>query len=333
MNSSDQLKTLSSYPASFADEIGAHVNHGGQIDALSLKIFQVNIGKVCNQACTHCHVDASPNRTEAMDLKTVDLCLKVISDIDEIEVVDITGGAPEMNKNFTYFVSECRRLGKHVIDRCNLTILETEGYDYLYDFLSENGVEIVASLPHYSQSFTDRQRGRGVFDTSITALTKLNQKGYGNGRILNLVYNPVGIFLSSSQRQLEREFKENLKRKHGLQFNNLLCINNLPINRFLTSLLRAGKFNTYMETLVNAFNPSTIKGLMCRHQISVGYDGSVYDCDFNQMLEIHSRPVTHINDFDYQRFISRNIQVANHCFGCTAGAGSSCGGEIISDCQ
>jgi radical SAM/Cys-rich protein len=263
-----------------------------------------------------------------MTREVAELCLKVIADLPEIATVDITGGAPELNENFVYLVTECRRLGKHVIDRCNLTILELSQYSYLYDFLSDNSVEIVASLPHFSKSNTDRQRGEGVFDLSMTALGKLNQRGYGSRLPLNLVYNPVGLFLSAPQKQLEREFKEHLERKHGIVFNNLYCINNLPINRFLAMLQREGKFETYMETLVNAFNPATLEGLMCRHQISVSYDGQIYDCDFNQMLDMTAHPIGHIESFDRDAFMSRRISVANHCFGCTAGAGSSCGGEI-----
>ena len=323
-----QLRMLRSYPASFGEFVARHVNHDGRLTALSLTSFQINVGKKCNQACTHCHVDASPFRTEAMDRATVDQCLKIISEVPSIGTVDITGGAPEINDNFTYIVEQSRGLGKKVIDRCNLTILEYPGYEYLYDFLPANDVEIVASLPHFSKSHTDRQRGEGVFDTSITALKKLNAAGYGTEHTLNLVYNPAGLFLSSAQKQLEREFKENLKRKHDIVFNNLFCINNLPINRYLAALVRLNKFEAYMETLVNAFNPATLDGLMCRHQLSVGYDGKIYDCDFNQMLELKAAPIGHVADFDPDEFMSRRIQVANHCFGCTAGAGSSCGGEI-----
>jgi len=323
-----QHTILGSYPVSFSQRVAENVNHDGRLTALSLRTFQINVGKRCNQACVHCHVDASPTRTEMMTREVAELCIKVIADLPEVTTVDITGGAPELNENFTYLVTECRRLGKHVIDRCNLTILELSKYSYLYDFLSENGVEIVASLPHFSKSNTDRQRGEGVFDISMTALGKLNHRGYGTRLPLNLVYNPVGLFLSAPQKQLEREFKEHLQRKHGIIFNNLYCINNLPINRFLAMLQREGKFETYMETLVNAFNPATLDGLMCRHQISVSYDGQIYDCDFNQMLNMTAHPIGYIENFDRDAFMSRRINVANHCFGCTAGAGSSCGGEI-----
>jgi radical SAM/Cys-rich protein len=273
-------------------------------------------------------VDASPIRTEMMSKEIMDLCLRVIGSTPQIKTVDITGGAPEGNPHFTYLVEQVRKLGKHIIDRCNLTILEEPGNEYLYDFLASNEVEVCSSLPYFAESQTDKQRGDGVFRKSIIAIQKLNKLGYGKDLTLNLVYNPVGLFLSSSQKQLEREFKENLSKKFGIIFNQLYCINNLPINRFLAALVRAGKFETYMDTLVNSYNPQTLDGLMCRHQISVGYDGKVYDCDFNQMLELESKPFSHIRDFNLESFLNRDIVVANHCYGCTAGAGSSCGGEL-----
>jgi radical SAM/Cys-rich protein len=326
MKTAEQLRKLQDHPARFDRAAGTD---GRGLRPLTLETFQVNVGKKCNQACRHCHVDASPARNEMMDRETVDLCLEAIASVPEIRTVDITGGAPEINEHFRRIVLECRRLGKHVIDRCNLTILEEPGYEYLYDFLAENEVEVIASLPHYARSNTDRQRGSGVFDTSITALGKLNRRGYGTRLPLNLVYNPVGLYLSSPQKQLEREFKENLDRRFGIVFNHLYCLNNMPINRFLESLLRVGKFEQYMETLVNAFNATTLEGLMCRHQISVGYDGRIYDCDFNQMLELGANPVSHVRDFDHGELMRRRIKTAGHCFGCTAGAGSSCGGEIV----
>lgn len=325
-----QLEVLASHKAQFDKHIKQHINHDGSLRPLTFKTFQINVGAKCNQTCSHCHVNASPKRTEMMDIKTVNACLKVISEIPDIETVDITGGAPEMNVNFRYLVEESVKLKKHVIDRCNLTILEYPGFEYLYDFLSSHNVEMVASLPHFSSSFTDHQRGRGVFELSITALEKLNRLGYGKDKTLNLVYNPIGNFLSAPQKQLEREFKENLKRRFNIVFNNLYCINNLPINRYLTQLQKKGRFESYMELLVNSFNPATLDGLMCRHQISVGYDGKVYDCDFNQMLELLIPSFGSIKEFDYDKFINRKIIIANHCFGCTAGSGSSCSGEIAS---
>lgn len=325
-----QKSLLNSYSRSFEEHLAKHVNHGGKLPALSLRTVQINVGKRCNQACTHCHVEASPSRTEMMTRETAETCIKVISELPSITTVDITGGAPEMNENFRYLVEESVRLEKHVIDRCNLTILELADFSYLYDFLADNQVEIVASLPHYSKRSTNRQRGAGVFDISIGALRKLNQLGYGTTLPLNLVYNPIGLFLSSSQQQLEREFKENLQRRYGIIFNNLYCINNLPLGRFLANLERTGRFEEYMDVLAGAFNVSTVEGLMCRHQISVGYDGRIYDCDFNQMLDLTADSAGHIRDFDLDQFMSRQVKLGNHCYGCTAGSGSSCGGEISS---
>jgi radical SAM/Cys-rich protein len=324
---SEQLSHLGSY----SDPFFKRINREGAtpITGSSLSTFQMNIGKWCNQACKHCHVDASPIRTEMMTKETMDQCLAIIASVPSIKTVDITGGAPEGNRHFRYLVKSVSKLGKHTIDRCNLTILEEPGNEYLYDFLSSHKVEICSSLPYFSESQTNKQRGDGVFEKSIVAIQKLNKLGYGTKLTLNLVYNPVGVFLSSSQRQLEREFKENLFKKFGITFNQLFCINNLPINRFLAALVRAGKFETYMETLVNAYNPQTLEGLMCRHQISVGYDGNVYDCDFNQMLELSAKPFSHISQFHLDSFLEREVVVANHCYGCTAGAGSSCGGELV----
>ena len=301
------------------------------LKSFSLKVFQINVGKICNQACHHCHVDASPIRTESMNLQTAQKCVEIVKSLgDEVEIIDITGGAPEINPHFKYLVESFAALNKHIIDRCNLTILEEEGHENLHHFLKKHQVEIIASLPHYSASRTDQQRGNGIFDKSITALKKLNQLGYGKEKTLplNLVYNPTGIFLSSSQQQLEREFKENLKAKHKIIFNHLYCINNMPISRFLLSLVKKNKFNQYMQTLKDAFNINTIPFLMCRNQVSIGYDGFIYDCDFNQMLEIKTKPIDHINHWDTEKIKVRQIALGNHCYGCTAGSGSSCSGEI-----
>jgi radical SAM/Cys-rich protein len=328
MNTQEQLTKLSSYPASFEQRIAEAEPDAGHLTPAALETIQINVGARCNQACRHCHVKASPSRQETMSKEVAAQCLKIIEAVDEIKTVDITGGAPEMNMNFAYLVTESRRIGKHVIDRCNLTILTHPGYEQLDGFLAENEVELVASLPHYRESLTDRQRGNGVFERSIAALRMLNERGYGTDRILNIVYNPAGLYLSGSQNQLEREFREQLLRRYGIVFNNLYCINNFPIGRFMDALVRSGKFEDYMNTLVSAYNTSAVENLMCRRQISVGYDGNIYDCDFNQMLGIHSEPISHVADFDYDAILSRGIRVANHCFGCTAGAGSSCGGEL-----
>ena len=299
------------------------------LTAISLKTFQINVGRWCNQACKHCHVNASPIRTEQMDRTTAEKCIEIIASLPQIECVDITGGAPEGNPHFQYLVEESKKLGKHVIDRCNLTILEEPGYEWLTDFLASQHVEVISSLPHYGQLRTDQQRGKGVYDKSIRALKKLNALGYGKDLPLHLVYNPVGLYLSASQDQLELEFKESLSSRHGIFFHSLYCLNNVPINRFLEALLRKDKYEDYLETIVNAFNPGTLQGLMCRHQISVGYQGYVYDCDFNQMLDMKAQPIGHIDDFNSEQWINRKIQTANHCYACTAGAGSSCGGDLV----
>lgn len=329
MDTKTQLKQLQSYETSFERKIQSVEQVDFPLKAAGLKTFQVNIGRKCNQACRHCHVNASPDDTREMTLETVEKCLEIIRSVPEIETIDLTGGAPEMNTNFEYFVLESKKAGKHVIDRCNLTILEEPGYEYLYEFLADHQVEIIASLPHFRSSNTNRQRGRGVYTKSIIALQKLNKLGYGSNLLLNLVSNPIGLYISTSQKQLEKEFKKSLLKDHGIVFNNLYCINNVPINRFLASLIKVGKLHDYMEILVNAFNYCTLDNLMCRHQISVSYDGYLYDCDFNQMLDMKSIPVGHINEFDYDKIKNRIIRTANHCFACTAGSGSSCGGELI----
>ncbi len=326
-----QLATLASFSESFSQKVAATTGYQ-RLPALSLQVFQVNLGKLCNQTCRHCHVDAGPKRTEIMTRDTMEQCLRVIAAVPSFKTVDITGGAPEMNPYFRWFVAEVAKLGRHIIDRCNLTILEEPGYEDLAEFLAAQRVEIISSLPHYAEFRTDQQRGQGVFERSIRALKKLNALGYGkneDGLTLNLIYNPSGLFLSQPQRVLEREFKEQLLSRYGIEFNHLYCINNLPINRFLDSLLRAEKFEQYMQLLVNAFNPATLEGLMCRHQVSVGYDGRIFDCDFNQMLGLESEGVSHIAQFSPEAYIARNIVLANHCYGCTAGLGSSCGGELV----
>ncbi len=300
----------------------------------TLEIFQLNIGKLCNQTCAHCHVDAGPDRKEEnMDKATLERCLEIIAAVPSIHTVDITGGAPEMNKHFRWFVEEVTKLGKKVINRCNLTIIRANKRFYdLPEFFKKNNVHIVASLPDFSKKRTDSQRGDGVFEDSIEALKMLNEVGYGkegSGLTLDLVYNPSGAFLPASQETLQAEFKRQLKRKFDIEFNALFAITNLPISRFLDYLLESENYEEYMESLVNAFNPSTIMGLMCRNTISVSWDGFMYDCDFNQMLDLKvASSSQHINDFDLDALKDRAIILNQHCYGCTAGAGSSCGGEI-----
>jgi len=325
----DQLELLAALPHSFEEFIRPHLPMASALKPCALTTLQLNIGKRCNQSCRHCHVGSSPVRTETMSREIMDACLQAIDGVDEIKTVDITGGAPEMNDNFSYLVKTCKNLGKHVIDRCNLTILEEPGYGHLAAFMAEQGVEIMASLPYFRKSYTDRQRGAGVFDKSIRALQKLNGLGYGTTLPLNLIYNPSGMYLSSSQQQLECEFRNNLKQTYGIDFNHLYCINNLPLDGFLQALLALNKLTPYMDMLKNAFNPCTLPGLMCRYQLSVSYDGYLYDCDFNQMLGLKILPSSHIRGFSYDQIVNRTITTMNHCFGCTAGSGSSCGGELV----
>ncbi len=301
----------------------------------TIEIFQINIGKLCNQTCAHCHVDAGPDRKEEqMSRENLEICLEIIAQIDTIKTVDITGGAPEMNANFRWFVEQCHQLGKTVMDRCNLTIIEAnKKYADLPEFFKANKVHVVSSLPYFAASKTDRQRGSGVFNDSINALKKLNAVGYGvegSGLVLDLVYNPEGAYLPGSQASLESEFKRQLKRKYDISFNNLFAITNLPISRFLDYLIESGNYTEYMDKLVNAFNPGTVDGLMCRNTISVSWDGYIYDCDFNQMLDLKvaTKASQHIKDFDATLLQKRNIVINRHCFGCTAGSGSSCGGSI-----
>jgi radical SAM/Cys-rich protein len=315
----------------FRDKIKeAGVDH---ILPTSLEIFQINIGKLCNQTCAHCHVDAGPDRKEEqMSKENLQKCLYLIAKIPTIHTVDITGGAPEMNINFRWFVEELHKIGKRVINRCNLTIIvANKKYHHLPQFFKDNNVHVVSSLPYFSQSRTDSQRGDGVFEDSIKALKMLNEVGYGidPDLKLDLVYNPSGAFLPGSQESLENEFKRQLKRKYDISFHNLLCITNLPVSRFLDYLLESGNYEEYMQKLLEAFNPSTIEGLMCRNTISVSWDGYLYDCDFNQMLDLKvAAKGQHLDDFDIEGLNNRTIIIDQHCYGCTAGAGSSCGGEI-----
>ncbi len=301
-----------------------------------IEIFQLNIGKLCNQSCAHCHVDAGPDRKqENMDQATLQRCLEIIATVDSIHTVDITGGAPEMNPHFRWFVAEVHKLGKKIIDRCNLTIIMAHPKYYdLPDFLAQHQVEVVSSLPYFSRSRTDEQRGDGVFEDSIKALQRLNQAGYGKagtGLQLHLVYNPSGAFLPARQEILEMEFKRQLKKKFDIEFSSLYAITNLPIARFLDYLLANEQYASYMQKLIDAFNPATIDGLMCRNTLSVSWEGFIYDCDFNQMLDLKvDSPSQHISDFNAELLNHRNIVLNQHCYGCTAGGGSSCAGEVLS---
>jgi len=305
------------------------------LSATGITVFQINVGKLCNQTCHHCHVDAGPDRREIMTYETAKLCLTALAQTD-IPIVDLTGGAPELNPNFRWLVEEAARLGRHVMDRCNLSVLLLPAQADLGEFLARYGVEVIASLPYYRPNQTDAQRGEGVFDKSIAALRKLNGLGYGRegtGLTLNLVYNPVGAYLPSKQTGIKAQFKRELERNYNVVFNHLYTITNMPIGRFLEFLLASGNYEGYMERLVNTFNPCAAAGVMCRYTLSVGWDGTLYDCDFNQMLDL---PISyggprHIRDFDLRQLQNRRIVTSNHCYGCTAGAGSSCGGSLTAD--
>lgn len=298
-----------------------------------LEILQLNLGYMCNQVCSHCHVDAGPDRKEIMTRETMQQCLDVIKS-SGAHTLDLTGGAPEMNPNFRWFVEEASKAGiEDFIVRSNLTIIvANKKYHDLPEFFKKHNVHVVSSLPFYKREKTDRQRGTGVFDKSIEALKMLNAVGYGiegSGLKLDLVYNPAGAFLPTSQEALEKDFKKALKEDFGITFNQLFSITNLPISRFLEYLIASENYEDYMYALVEAFNPSAVKNVMCTNTLSVSWDGWLYDCDFNQMLELKvASEVKHIKDFQKEKLQDRDIIISQHCYGCTAGAGSSCQGSV-----
>ena len=308
--------------------------HGlGSLRRATVTTLQVNVGKRCNQACHHCHVDAGPKRTEMMTRDVAERVAAVVAVNPEVAVVDLTGGAPELNPNFRWLVRAARHAGRRVIDRCNLTVLLEPEQEDLADFLAGHDVEVTASLPCYGAENVERQRGVGVFDRSIAALRRLNALGYGrpgSSRRLDLVYNPVGAFLPPEQAALEAQYRHELGHHFGVEFHRLLTITNMPIKRFADQLERTGDAIAYMSLLVNHFNASTVDGLMCRSLVSVGWDGALYDCDFNQMLEmpLAAGPRTIFDVESVAPLAGGTIATAAHCFGCTAGAGSSCGGAI-----
>jgi radical SAM/Cys-rich protein len=315
---------------SFEDALGSAGLH--PLRATGIDVLQINVGKRCNQTCRHCHVDAGPERQEVMPTEVVDACLRVLAQ-GSIPTLDVTGGAPELHPQFRRIVREARALGRRVIDRCNLTITRLPNYRDLPCFLAEHQVEIAASLPYYQAHQTDAQRGAGVFEDSIAALRELNALGYGrpeSGLILDLVLNPVGAFLPPNQGAAEREWKQELSRRYGIVFNHLFTITNMPISRFLEHLEQKGQTKAYLARLVQAFNPAAAIGVMCRTTLSVGWDGTLYDCDFNQMLELPLEPGLPRNILEFEQAIldHRPIAIGPHCFGCTAGAGSSCEGAI-----
>lgn len=312
------------------EEIGLY-----PLKAIGVEILQINVGKMCNQVCRHCHVDAGPDRKEIMTTETMRQCIEAIKNNPSLKTVDLTGGAPEMNPAFRMFVEEIKKANPdvHIIVRCNLTIIRANKKYYdLPEFFKLHKLEVVSSLPFYTKDRTDKQRGDGVFEDSVAALQMLNAVGYGvegSKLLLNLVYNPAGAFLPPSQTSLEKEFKDSLKKDFNIVFNNLYAITNLPISRYLDYLLQTGNYERYMEKLIAAFNPAAAANVMCRNTISIGWDGWLYDCDFNQMLELKTNTKQqHISAFNLIELNGRAITVNQHCYGCTAGAGSSCGGAV-----
>ncbi len=298
----------------------------------TLEVFQINLGKLCNMTCRHCHVDAGPDRSDAMMTRaTVDACLRAL-DQTSAHTVDLTGGAPELHPEFRYLVEAARARGKHVIDRCNLSVLLLPRNAGLAAWMGERGVEVVASLPHYRQRSTDAQRGEGAFEKSIAALRLLNSVGYGQrdpARVLSLMTNPAGAFLAPQQGGIEHEWKAALHRDFDITFDRLLALNNMPISRFLEWLIESGNLDSYMGRLIDNFNPAAVSAVMCRNTISVSWDGRLFDCDFNQMLDLDAATgdeTMTIETFDAVQWRNRNVVTRAHCFGCTAGAGSSCGG-------
>lgn len=324
-------------PTGIIDPFGKKVQETG--DALTrhrVTELQVNLGKLCNQTCTHCHVEAGPTKTrENMSADTVARIVELTENCSELTTVDLTGGAPEMNPHFCELVEVFRDRGLRVIDRCNLTILSEPGYEWVGDFLAEHQVDVVASLPCYLEDNVDGQRGKGVFGRSIDALLRFNELGYGVGGDLrlDLVFNPTGPSLPPDQLALQADYKRELDKRYGIKFDHLLTITNIPIKRYAMYLQKKGKLEDYMRLLADNFNPEAAKQVMCRSLVSIGWDGKIYDCDFNQMLEMPigggpQQTVWTIESFD--QFISQRIAVADHCYGCTAGAGSSCGGAVVS---
>jgi radical SAM/Cys-rich protein len=311
-----------------------HLNSDG-LKRRAVDALQVNLGRYCNLACIHCHVESGPTRTERMERQNVDAVLGFLART-EIPTLDITGGAPELHPDFDYLVESARALGRHVMDRCNLTVLFEPGKDYLPEFFKRHETELVCSLPCYSRENVDKQRGRGTFDASVRALQRLNEVGYGqpdSPLVLNLVYNPVGPHLPPPQEKLEQDYKKILHDEFGIVFNRLFCLANMPITRYATHLKLRGEYDRYRELLERNFNAATLDQVMCRDLISIGWDGSVYDCDFNQMLDLPmmdaaGRRLT-ISALALSQVVNRPITVGNHCYACTAGAGSSCGGALV----
>ncbi len=337
-NSKRQLEILSNsiFESGELPTFKAKISETSQfpIKGKKLEILQINIGYMCNQVCSHCHVDAGPDRKEIMTKETMIQCLVVIKKTGA-HTLDLTGGAPEMNPNFRWFVKEASKAGiKDFIVRSNLTIITAnKKHNDLPEFFKKHNIHVVSSMPHWTQGKTDKQRGDGVFNASITALKMLNDVGYGkpNSSLrLDLVYNPSGAFLPSNQKLLEKDFKKTLLDNFNIHFHNLFAIANLPISRFLDYLIASENYEDYMYALVEAYNPSAVKNVMCTNTLSISWDGFLYDCDFNQMLELPvNSKAKHISDYNENLLEGRNIVISQHCYGCTAGAGSSCQGSVI----
>lgn len=328
----EQVKVLSNHEAAGVPSFAQQLDKSGvELTPTGIDTFQVNVGKMCNQVCKHCHVDAGPDRKEIMTRETMQQILDALEGTD-VKTVDLTGGAPEMNPDFRWFVEALSEQGRQIIVRCNLTIiLANPKYHDLPDFFRKHGVNVVSSLPSFTARRTNAQRGNGVFEKSIEALKMLNAVGYGkadSGLKLDLVYNPSGAFLPDDQAILTQEFKHKLKESYDIVFNDLFVITNLPVSRFLDYLLNSKNYESYMDELANAYNPVAAAGVMCRNMVSISWDGYLYDCDFNQMLELKlsGNAPKHVKDFDWDKVMDREIVINQHCYGCTAGAGSSCGG-------
>lgn len=302
------------------------------LKALSIEILQVNVGKLCNLSCKHCHVEAGPKRKEIMPKEIFEKCLD-IAQSPKITTIDITGGAPEMNPHLKWFIEEISKINKRLIVRSNLVVLLEKEYEYFTELFANHKVEIVVSLPDFHPDKTNRMRGKDVFEKSVAVLKKLNDFGYGKkdtGLNLNLVHNAVGAYLPAAQDDLESEYKKALFDLYKVEFNQLFCLANMPIGRYLEYLLKTDNFKDYMDLLIDSYNPGAVENVMCRTTLSVAWDGTLYDCDFNQMLEIpiHDKYPKHINDFSMEQLDNRDIMLLNHCYGCTAGSGSSCQGKI-----
>lgn len=333
----DARQTILPMPSGLLDFTDTLAAKGACIRRHQMRVLQINIGKKCDLACHHCHVEAGPQHPDNMTAATVDRIMELLADAPDVEILDITGGAPELNPNFRRLSAYGRKLGKTVYDRSNLTVMHEPGQEDTAEFLAEQGIVIIASLPCYTSDNVERQRGKGVFDKSIRTLNHLNALGYGkpdSGLILNLVYNPVGAHLPPPQAQLEEDYRIHLKQEFGIEFNALFTITNMPIKRYRHLLMREKLLDDYMRLLVENFNVHAATGVMCVEMLSVGFDGQLYDCDFNQMLEIplNGRRQT-LWDIKSLADIPSGIALDNHCYGCTAGAGSSCGGALVEDAQ